>query len=399
MRSISSSSRSMSVSRSFSNEVKPSESHQSKRRAEVAGSYSGSSSESPALSRTRRRQSDSRGSSSRSVSPPRRRRGRETGSRMSRSVSSSSARSRGRSISRSRRRRRRSLDSLSSYSRSYSSQSRSRSRSRSYSRSRRTRGHRGRRSMSVDSRSYRRRRSSSASSYSPPRRRDRGRHDERRDGRGEDRKFARESPREYRSRYEAGRRGWPLGNRQLRHVNRPPLRRPRPAVKEFAKADRGDRARKWAIDRTTHTPFLLRIYAFMDESAEAGCSPDEDHEAFQRRMEASESVEKLELYIWSDNTLRDLANLVKDLCEGSRSKDGTWTFQRNNASREIIGSIHACKWRRSRDSVTLRSVQFRVGESLLLFFRGVAASPAERAQTAAETAGKIDGGENAGEVF
>ncbi|GBE62723.1 histone deacetylase complex subunit Sap18, putative [Babesia ovata] len=380
MRSISSSSRSMSVSRSFSNDVKRSTSHYSKNKAEEPRQYPGSSTESSPELRARRRQSDSRGSSSRSrsYSKPRRRYGRDTSELKSRSRSIQRYRIRSRSPVRSRRRRASSSLSSHSYSSSHSSRSRSRlRRRRSTSRTRRARHHRRSRSISVDSRSNYRRRSSTSSSYSPPRRRDRyKRADDPRDYR----KVARAPTKAYRSRRDAEDRDRTRMRQLVARGKEAPLRPLRPYSRKGVHQTRPELPKRVSVDRKVHTPFLLRIYAFMDEAAGGPCDPEEDHESLQRRIESSDSIEKLELYIWADNTLRDLVNLVKDLCEAARQKECTWTFYRNNPARDTLGKIHAYKIRRSTDAITLSRVGFRVGDSLLLAFRGVAPPPAEDTQ-------------------
>lgn len=141
-------------------------------------------------------------------------------------------------------------------------------------------------------------------------------------------------------------------------------------------------AKEIDIARKNHTPFLLRIYAIIDDSVDMQPTTDDDQESFQQKLDSSHSVEKLELYIWPDNTLRDLVGLVKDLCHSSRSKEGIWTFQLNNKTRDLLGTIHSYKWRKSTDSVTLRDTNFHVGDSLLLFFRGVSVAPEPDTQMA-----------------
>ncbi|CDR96246.1 Sin3 associated polypeptide p18 (SAP18), putative [Babesia bigemina] len=380
MRSISSSSRSMSVSRSFSNDVKRSSSHYSKNRTEEPRQYARSSTESSPELRTRRRQSDSRGSSSRSrsYSKPRRRYGRDISESRSRSRSIQRSRIRSRSPVRSRRKR--VSRSVSSYSHSSSYSSRSRSRPRrqlSKSRTRRGRDHRKSRSISVDSRSNYRRRSSTSTSYSPPRRRGR---DQRAVDSRDNRRVARAPLKPYRSRLDAVDRDRTRMRQLVTRGREAPIRPLRPYARRVGQKTRQELQKVASVDRKVHSPFLLRIYAFMDEAAGKPCDPDEDHESLQRRIESSDSIEKLELYIWADNTLRDLVNLVKDLCEASRHKEGTWTFHRNNAARDTLGAIHSYKLHRSTDTITLRSVGFRVGDSLLLSFSGVAPPPEENTQ-------------------
>ncbi|KAK1444315.1 hypothetical protein BgAZ_102210 [Babesia gibsoni] len=360
MKSVSSSSRSMSVSRSFSNYVKRSASPYGKRNQDERHVYSRSSSRSSSSPRPHRRRSDSRGSSSRSYSPPRRRHARDS------SISMSSSRS----ASRSRRKANagnRGYSSMSSdSSMSYPRNRRSRSSSRQH-KSRRGRG--SRRSVDDSRSSEHRGRSYSSRSYTPPRRRDRtrGSHD-----RYDKKRVVKNIDKSNKWRKD----GVPSQNGRKRDDRRAVNRLPNRGrmLERFGATDqRKGQIKNKAFDRTVHTPFLLRIYAFVDDSFDVTQSTDEDHAAFQRKIDASDSVRKLELYIWADSTLRDLVGLVKDLCESARSKDGIWRFHLNNKTRDVLGEIHSYKWHRSSDSVTLKNTPFLVGDSLLLLFH--AATP------------------------
>ncbi|ORM40763.1 uncharacterized protein BXIN_2227 [Babesia sp. Xinjiang] len=171
------------------------------------------------------------------------------------------------------------------------------------------------------------------------------------------RKGIREFPNSYRSRREATKHRQKETYQSANGSNGVPVRNARSNAQDVV-ARRKEVTKKTNVDKTMHTPFLLRVYAFIEEATE-NTDHTENYVALQERLDSLETVEKLELYIWIDNTLRDLANLIKDLCEAARYKEGMWTFSRNDATREVIGTIHPYKWRRSADSVTLRSINFR----------------------------------------
>ncbi|EKX73118.1 conserved hypothetical protein [Theileria equi strain WA] len=108
------------------------------------------------------------------------------------------------------------------------------------------------------------------------------------------------------------------------------------------------------VDRNEHTPFLLKIATQFDDE-----------------MEGDKKNEELHLYVWLDTSLRDIVNLVKDICPRTRTENKFWVFKQisdGNVGDEV-GNLHCNKLNYKEDSKTLASFKFSIGNSLSLSFK------------------------------
>jgi len=133
---------------------------------------------------------------------------------------------------------------------------------------------------------------------------------------------------------------------------------------EVQSCGQGNKHRKWgskqtaAVDRDRTCPFLLRVFYKIDEH----------HDLRDFAVRGKEPVaEELQIYTWTDATLREIADLIKDVSPEARERNARLQFKLiypDKAGRNVmadIGTIHS--QRRGRDDTkTLQAAKFQIGD-------------------------------------
>ncbi|EUD66626.1 hypothetical protein C922_02947 [Plasmodium inui San Antonio 1] len=149
--------------------------------------------------------------------------------------------------------------------------------------------------------------------------------------------------------------------------NRRPQHHPDHGIHSF---DEG-RGPNGLIDREKTCPFLLRLFYKLD---------DEYNDVEDVRLSKKSGVQsnELQIYGWLDITMREIVTLVKDFYQESRKRDAHWIFKvYSNEKKQLtfLSRVHSTKYNYREDNKTLLSLDYEIGDILLLsiMFEGQAA--------------------------
>ncbi|KAF8822086.1 Sin3-associated polypeptide SAP18 [Cardiosporidium cionae] len=114
-----------------------------------------------------------------------------------------------------------------------------------------------------------------------------------------------------------------------------------------------------SVDRSIVPPFLLRVFLKING--------EHDITEFATRQKEPEQDE-LQIYAWMDARLRELVNLVKEVCEETRERNAIWKFRliypdkQGHNLMSPIGQVHSTKVDTWEDKKTLQQVKFQIGD-------------------------------------
>ncbi|ANQ05837.1 Sin3 associated polypeptide p18-like protein [Plasmodium coatneyi] len=116
------------------------------------------------------------------------------------------------------------------------------------------------------------------------------------------------------------------------------------------------------IDREKTCPFLLRLFYKLDDEYN-------DVEDVKLCKESGVQSNELQIYAWLDITMREIVTLVKDFYQESRKRDAHWVFKvYSNEKKELtfLSRVHSTKYNYREDNKTLLSLDYEIGDILLL---------------------------------
>ncbi|KJP89373.1 hypothetical protein AK88_01039 [Plasmodium fragile] len=116
------------------------------------------------------------------------------------------------------------------------------------------------------------------------------------------------------------------------------------------------------INRDKTCPFLLRLFYKLDDEYN-------DVEDVNICKQSGVQSNELQIYGWLDITMREIVTLVKDFYQESRKRDAHWVFKvysNENKKLTFLSRVHSTKYNYREDNKTLLSLDYEIGDILLL---------------------------------